>query len=74
MMDRELLDEREAARLLGMSLRTLQAWRLRREGPPFVKLGRSVRYSPAALKQFIAASTVETTPALVGAQAGARSA
>jgi hypothetical protein len=40
----ELLTESEAARLRRQSVRTLQAERLRGDGCPFVKLGRSVRY------------------------------
>lgn len=65
----ELIDEREAARRLGVSVRTLQSWRLRREGPPFVKLGRSIRYDPAVLERHIRAATIE--PAPVAARAGA---
>ncbi len=39
-----LLTEKQAARLLSMSHRTLQAWRREGAGPAFIKLGRSVRY------------------------------
>jgi predicted DNA-binding transcriptional regulator AlpA len=35
-----MLNEREAAPLLGVSARTLQGWRVRGEGPAFIKLGR----------------------------------
>ena len=44
-----LLTEIEAARLLSLSRRTLQQWRVTGEGPPFEKLGTAVRYDPAEL-------------------------
>jgi excisionase family DNA binding protein len=43
-------DERAAAEMLGISHRTLQAWRVKGGGPPFVKLGRSVRYELTQLE------------------------
>lgn len=39
-----LLHERQAARLLAISVRTLQTWRVRGGGPNFCKMGRAVRY------------------------------
>lgn len=48
-----VLYERDAARLLSVSMRTLQAWRSRRCGPPFVRLGRAVRYPRAQLIEWI---------------------
>lgn len=45
-----LLTPKEAAAFLKLSLSWLAKSRLRRgAGPPYVKLGRSVRYSPTAL-------------------------
>jgi excisionase family DNA binding protein len=38
------LTEKQAARLLSVSHRTLQAWRRIGVGPSFIKMGRSVRY------------------------------
>jgi predicted DNA-binding transcriptional regulator AlpA len=49
-----LLMEDQAARLLSVSPRTLQAWRSEDRGPPYVRVGRSVRYLYAALLQWIA--------------------
>jgi excisionase family DNA binding protein len=49
-----LLTEDQAARLLSVSPRTLQAWRSEDRGPPYVRVGRSVRYLYAALLQWIA--------------------
>lgn len=52
---RTLLDEDHAARWLGLSVRTLQSWRCRRsDGPPFIRLGRAIRYDPDDLDNFIA--------------------
>jgi Helix-turn-helix domain len=39
-----LLTEVGAADLLCLSVRTLQAWRARGFGPPYVRAGRAVRY------------------------------
>ncbi len=40
-----LLNQRQAASLIGVSERTLECWRCRGGGPPFVKLSRrAVRY------------------------------
>ena len=48
-----LLNEHEAAVLLGVSVRTLQNWRLRGGGPPYQKLGSAVRYSTFKLRAWI---------------------
>jgi predicted DNA-binding transcriptional regulator AlpA len=48
-----LLSTKEAARLLGMSKSWLDKRRLNGDGPPYVKLGHSVRYSPAVLQQWM---------------------
>lgn len=39
----QALTERDAARLLGLSVATLRAWRLKGKGPRFVRFGRAVR-------------------------------
>ncbi len=48
-----LVTERDAAELLGVSVRTLQKWRLQGNGPRFVKLGRAVRYDRRDLEEYI---------------------
>jgi Helix-turn-helix domain len=52
-----LLNEVQAADFLDLSIRTLQAWRLRGSGPPFVKAGRAVRYRRRDLLDWIEANT-----------------
>jgi predicted DNA-binding transcriptional regulator AlpA len=54
------LTEREVADRLGLSVATLRAWRFRGKGPRFLRLGRSVRYLPADIDDFVRASTVDT--------------
>ena len=51
-MDR-LLSPEEATRFLNISISWLAKARMRGDGPPFIKVGRAVRYSEAALKQWI---------------------
>ncbi len=52
------LTEKQAARLLSMSHRTLQAWRRIGVGPSFIKLGRAVRYRRRDLIAWIDGKTV----------------
>ena len=50
-----LLTEREVAALWKISTRSLQSWRLSGEnGPPYIKIGGSVRYSEEQLSLFLA--------------------
>lgn len=53
-----LLDEDQAADLLNLSVRTLQAWRIRETGPCFVRAGRAIRYRRGDLIAWIEANTV----------------
>jgi hypothetical protein len=53
-----LLTEVQAADLLSLSVRTLQAWRARAFGPPFVRAGRAVRYRRRDLFTWADANTV----------------
>ena len=51
-MSAALINEYEAAQLLGLSVSTLRNWRFSGKGPRYYKLGRSVRYDPADLRAF----------------------
>jgi predicted DNA-binding transcriptional regulator AlpA len=55
------LTENQAADFLGLSVRTLQAWRVRGAGPRYVKIGRAVRYQRGELVSFQKAHTVSST-------------
>lgn len=57
MIDR-LLRTSAVAERLNVPESTLRYWRHRGEGPPSIKLGRSVRYSEVALGQWLAAQPV----------------
>jgi hypothetical protein len=58
--DRRLTVE-EAAQVLCVSVKTLEAWRRLGKGPVFVKLGRAVRYTMRALDQFTLERTVRNS-------------
>lgn len=53
------VDEHEAARIIGMSVAFLRADRYRGHvgartaGPPFLRLGRAIRYDPLDLKEWL---------------------
>ena len=49
----ELLDEKEVAHILSMSVAELRKWRYSNQGPPWLKLGRSVRYRRCRLVEWI---------------------
>ncbi len=48
-----LLQCAQAAKILNLSLSWLAKARMRGDGPPFIKLGRSIRYSEDALRQWM---------------------
>ena len=54
----KLLDEDKAAEILGLAVQTLRNWRSQRRGPVYVKLGRSVRYRPEDLEEYIRVHSV----------------
>ena len=63
------LNEDQVANWLNLSKRTLQGWRVKGEGPPFEKFGRSVRYAVATVEEWIAerersSTTASSPPAL----------
>lgn len=53
-------NEQQAAEYLGLSVLTLQCWRLRKTGPCFHKFGKSVRYSISELDRYAEACRVPT--------------
>jgi hypothetical protein len=55
------VNENTAAEFLGVSVRTLEAWRVRGGGPPYVKIGRAVRYQRRALVSYQQEHTVSST-------------
>ncbi len=59
--DDTLLTEIDAANLLRLSTRTLQAWRLREVGPAYLRAGRAVRYRRRDIAAWIDANIVVHT-------------
>jgi len=50
----ELLSQRQVALRLGVSARTIEGWRARGVGPPFLRLSaRAVRYRAVDLEQWL---------------------
>ena len=56
-----LINETEAARVLGLRVTTLRRWRWLGKGPHFVKIGTAVRYDPTVLADFIDAGRRTST-------------
>lgn len=52
-----LLHEEQAAEFLKLSVRTLQAWRVKSTGPRFVRAGRAIRYRRRDLIAWIEENT-----------------
>ena len=62
-MQTKLLTPSQTAEILGVQEQTLCVWRsTRRAGPPFIKVGRAVRYDPADVQRYIATRTVQIEP------------
>jgi predicted site-specific integrase-resolvase len=56
-----LVNETEAARMLGISVKTMRRWRWAGQGPVFTKLGGAVRYGMGDLEAFIEAGRRQST-------------
>jgi predicted DNA-binding transcriptional regulator AlpA len=48
-----LLDEKELARLIRVSIGTLRYWRSEGRGPRFRKVGQLVRYAPSDISEWL---------------------
>jgi len=60
-MSADLMTECETAKVLRVSNRTLQRYRVSGNGPRFVKLGKRVFYRYADINSYIEARVVEST-------------
>jgi predicted DNA-binding transcriptional regulator AlpA len=56
-----LLNEHEAAHVLGLKVATLRRWRWAGKPPRFLKIGAAVRYDPAELTGLIEAARRSST-------------
>ena len=57
----QLLNQSEAAKLLNLSTRTMERFRLQGNGPRFIKCGRSVRYRLDLLEEWVSRRVVSST-------------
>jgi hypothetical protein len=57
----QLLTTTETAAILRVAKNTLDKMRVYGGGPPFIKAGRLIRYSPSGVASYIAESTRTTT-------------
>jgi predicted DNA-binding transcriptional regulator AlpA len=55
-----LLNERQAAEIIGCSVALMRKWRLLGEGPNYVKISRLVRYRAEDVDTFLEAHRVTT--------------
>lgn len=59
MVGEKLLTEVELAEKMGIPVKSLQGMRHREEGPPYIKIGRLVRYSLSQVEKYLASQTHE---------------
>jgi predicted DNA-binding transcriptional regulator AlpA len=52
------LNEREVSTLTGLALPTLRNYRSTNQGPPYVKVGRAVRYSLSDVYEYMEARKI----------------
>ncbi len=55
----KMLNEEQAAKILGCTVSAMRKWRLLGKGPAYCRIGRLVRYSEADLASFLDANRVQ---------------
>ena len=55
----EYINEREVSRITGLAVQTLRNYRQLGKGPPYSKIGRSVRYSVEDIRQFMESNRID---------------
>ena len=53
----QLVNEKEAARMLAVAVSSLRRWRREQRGPAFIKVEHSVRYDLRALERYVKLSS-----------------
>jgi predicted DNA-binding transcriptional regulator AlpA len=56
--EKQYINEHEAARMTGLSVSTLRMHRYLSKGLPYIKVGRSVRYDPERVQEYMQAREV----------------
>jgi predicted DNA-binding transcriptional regulator AlpA len=68
-LERQFLSERDAATILGLTVKTLQKYRFRNRGPRFRRLnGRCIRYNINDLYAWVQAQPEGGDPIITGAK------
>jgi hypothetical protein len=62
---RKLHTEREEAERLGLAPKTMANQRCRGDGPPYLQLGRLIRYDPALTDEWLAKRVRQSTSELM---------
>ena len=57
----QLLNDKQVAKLTGRALQTVRNDRFNRQGIPYVRVGRSIRYKVQDVLNFIQKNRIETT-------------
>jgi hypothetical protein len=61
LFDEPLWDDTQLAQELNLAPQTPAAWRTRHQGPPYIKVGRLVRYLPSRVRQWAESREVHPT-------------
>lgn len=59
LIENHVVNENQAAKIIGRAVQTLRNDRHLRQGPPYIKLGRSVRYKVGDLLDYIESHRVD---------------
>lgn len=57
--EKNAVNEKQAAKFLGVAVQTLRNWRHIRRGPAYVKMGRSVRYQINDLVDYLTRKKID---------------
>jgi excisionase family DNA binding protein len=52
-MQRELLTPQQVSEITGLSVETLAQWRSQKRELPYLKIGRTVRYDPSDVQNYL---------------------
>jgi predicted DNA-binding transcriptional regulator AlpA len=59
----DLIDTPALAKKLGIQANTLEKWRVRGEGPTYVKIGRRIAYHPTDVEAWLVTCRTNSTSA-----------
>jgi predicted DNA-binding transcriptional regulator AlpA len=57
----KIIDEKIAADYLGLAVQTLRNWRNQCKGPPYIKLGKAIRYRTGDLDEYTKNRRIDPT-------------